>query len=122
MGPVQFSVSNQTKYDLRIQASNGAQAGAVAGASTNLSFTPDDTNITCAMRWYQDGICILQGSVAWSAGGSGADDGWSTSNLICMNGQANGVGFSGCNEGWVELQPYNLMANGGEVSVTYTNA
>jgi len=39
-----------------------------------------------------------------------------------MNGEANGVGFSGCNEGWVELQPYNLMANGGEVSVTYTNA
>ena len=122
MGPVQFNVSNETKYDLRIQASNGAQAGAVAGASTGLSFTPDDTNITCAMRWYADGICILQGSVAWSAGGSGADDGWSTSNLICMNGQANGVGFSGCNEGWVELQPYNLMANGGEVSVTYTNA
>ena len=122
MGPVQFSVSNETKYDLRIQASNGAQAGAVSGAGTSLSFTPDDTNITCAMRWYENGICILQGSVAWSAGGSGADDGWSTSNLICMNGQANGVGFSGCNEGWVELQPYNLMANGGEVSVTYTNA
>ena len=132
MGPVQLNVSNQTKYDLRVQASNGAQAEAIAGASTSLGFTPDDTNITCAMRWYENGICILQGAVAWSAGGSGADDGWSTSNLICMNGRgnnlicmngrANGVGFSGCNEGWVELQPYDLMANGGEVSLTYTNA
>jgi len=122
MGPVQFNVSNETKYDLRIQASNGAQAGAVAGASTGLSFTPDDTNITCAMRWYQDGVCVLQGSVAWSAGGSGSDNGWSTSSIICMNGNMNGQGFSGCSEGWVELQPYNLMANGGEVSVTYTNA
>ena len=68
MGPVQFNIHNETKYDLRVQASNGAQAGAVSGASTNLSFTPDDTNITCAMRWYQDGICILQGSVACRQG------------------------------------------------------
>ena len=34
----------------------------------------------------------------------------------------NGVPFSGCNEGWVERHPYNIMANGGEVTVTYTNA
>ena len=122
MGPVQFNISNQTKYELRVQASNGATATAEAGGNTGLGFGPADTNITCAMRWYQNGICILQGSVAWSAGGSGADDGWTTSNIICMNGNMNGVSFSGCNEGWVELQPYNLMANGGEVSVTYTNA
>ena len=122
MGPVTFNIHNQTKYDLRVQSSNGATAEAVAGASTSLGFNSSDTNITNAMRWYQDGICILQGSVAWSAGGSGADDGWTTSNIICMSGEMNGVGFSGCNEGWVELQPYNLMANGGEVSVTYTNA
>jgi len=122
MGPVSLNVHNQTKYDLKIQASNGATAGAVAGASTSLGFGPGDTNITCAMRWYQDGICILQGSVAWSAGGSGADDGWTTSNIICMSGSMNGEGFSGCNEGWVEMQPYNLMANGGDVEVTYTNA
>jgi hypothetical protein len=122
MGPVQFNISNQTKYELRVQASNGATAIAEAGGSTGLGFGAEDTNITCAMRWYQDGICILQGSVAWSAGGSGADDGWTTSNIICMNGNMNGESFSGCNEGWVEMQPYNLMANGGEVSVTYTNA
>ena len=122
MGPVQFNVHNQTKYDLKVQSSNGATAEALAGASTTLDFTPDDTNITNAMRWYADGICILQGSVAWSAGGSGADDGWTTSNIICMSGEMNGEGFSGCNEGWVEMQPYNLMANGGEVTVTYTNA
>ena len=47
---------------------------------------------------------------------------WTSSNIICMNGSMNGEGFSGCNEGWVEMQPFNLMANGGEVSVTYTNA
>jgi len=122
MQPVQFNISNETKYDLRVQASNGATASAPSGGKTELGFGSNDTNITCAMRWYQDGICILQGSVAWSAGGSGADDGWTTSNIICMNGNMNGVGFSGCNEGWVELQPYNLMANGGQVSVTYTNA
>ena len=122
MQPVQFNISNETKYDLRVQASNGAAASAPAGGNTQLGFGSNDTNITCAMRWYQDGICILQGSVAWSAGGSGADDGWTTSNIICMNGNMNGVPFSGCNEGWVELQPYNLMANGGQVSVTYTNA
>ena len=51
MGPVQFNINNETKYDLKIQASNGATAGAVAGASTQMEFTPDDTNITCAMRW-----------------------------------------------------------------------
>lgn len=123
MGPVQFNISNETKYDLKVQASNGATAGAVSGAGTQLNFTPDDTNITCAMRWYdQTGTCILQGSVAWSAGGSGADDGWTSSNIICMSGSMNGELFSGCNEGWVEMQPFNLMANGGEVSVTYTNA
>ena len=123
MGPVQFNISNETKYDLKVQASNGATAGAVSGASTQLGFTPDDTNITCAMRWYdQTGTCILQGSVAWSAGGSGADDGWTSSNIITMNGSMNGESFSGVNEGWVEMQPFNLMANGGEVSVTYTNA
>ena len=122
MGPVTFNIHNETKYDLRVQSSNGATAEAGAGASTSLGFGSGDTNITNAMRWYQDGICILQGSVAWSAGGSGADDGWTTSNIICMRGEMNGEGFSGCNEGWVEMQPYNLMANGGEVSVTYTNA
>jgi len=122
MQPVSLNVHNETKYDLKIQASNGATAGAVAGASTSLGFTAEDTNITCAMRWYQDGICILQGSVAWSAGGSGADDGWTTSNIICMSGSMNGEPFSCCNEGWVEMQPYNLMANGGDVEVTYTNA
>ena len=122
MGPVQFNINNETKYDLKIQSSNGATAGAVAGASTQMEFTPNDTNITNAMRWYQDGICILQGSVAWSAGGSGADDGWTSSNIITMNGSMNGQSFSGVNEGWIEMQPFNLMANGGEVSVTYTNA
>jgi hypothetical protein len=123
MGPVQFNISNETKYDLKVQASNGATGGAVSGAGTQLNFTPDDTNITCAMRWYDEtGTCILQGSVAWSAGGSGADDGWTSSNIICMSGSMNGESFSGCNEGWVEMQPFNLMANGGEVSVTYTNA
>ena len=123
MGPVQFNINNETKYDLKVQASNGATAGAVSGAGTQLDFTPDDTNITCAMRWYdQTGTCILQGSVAWSAGGSGADDGWTSSNIICMSGSMNGESFSGCNEGWVEMQPFNLMANGGEVSVTYTNS
>jgi len=123
MGPVTFNIKNETKYDLRVQASNGATAGAVSGAGTQMDFTPDDTNITCAMRWYdQTGTCILQGSVAWSAGGSGADDGWTSSNIICMSGSMNGESFSGCNEGWVEMQPFNLMANGGEVSVTYTNA
>jgi len=123
VGPVQFNINNETKYDLKVQASNGATAGAVSGAGTQLDFTPDDTNITCAMRWYdQTGTCILQGSVAWSAGGSGADDGWTSSNIICMSGSMNGESFSGCNEGWVEMQPFNLMANGGEVSVTYTNS
>jgi len=122
MGPVQFTIKNETKYDLKVQASNGAQAGAVAGSGTSLSFTPDDTNITCAMRWYADGVCVLQGSVAWSAGGSGSDNGWSTSNIICMNGEMNGHSFSGCSEGWVELQPYNLMANGGEVGVPHKKA
>ena len=122
MQAVQFNIANETKYNLRVQASNGATAEAVSGATTSMGFTPDDTNITCAMRWYQDGICILQGSVAWSAGGSGADDGWTSSNIICMSGSMNGEPFSGCNEGWVEMQPYDLMANGGEVSVTYTNA
>ena len=123
MGPVQFNIHNETKYDLKVQSSNGATAGAVAGASTQMEFTPNDTNITNAMRWYDDtGTCILQGSVAWSAGGSGADDGWTSSNIITMNGSMNGQSFSGVNEGWIEMQPFNLMANGGEVSVTYTNA
>ena len=123
MGPVTFKITNQTNYLLKVQASNGLTANVRPGDTTPLGFGPGDTNITCAMRWY-DGMnyCILQGSVAWSAGGSGADDGWTTSNIICMNGSMNGQNFSGCNEGWVEMQPYNLMANGGEVNVTYTNA
>ena len=122
MGPVTFNIHNGTKYELRVQSSNGATAEAAAGTSTSLGFGSNDTNITNAMRWYENGICILQGSVAWSAGGSGADDGWTSSNIICMSGEMNGEGFSGCNEGWIEMQPYNLMANGGQVSVTYTNA
>ncbi len=32
----------------------------------------------------------------------------------------NGVGFEGVGEGWIELQPYNLMSGGGTVTVTYT--
>lgn len=123
MGPVTFNISNKTTYTLRVQASNGSTVGVYPGNTAQLGFGPGDTNITCAMRWYDDkNICILQGSVAWSAGGSGADDGWTTSNIICMNGSMNGQQFSGCNEGWVEMQPYNLMANGGEVNVTYTPA
>ena len=42
MGPVQFNIHNETKYDLKVQSSNGATAGAVAGASTQMEFTPDD--------------------------------------------------------------------------------
>jgi hypothetical protein len=123
MGPVTFKITNQTNYLLKVQASNGLTANISPRDTTLLGFGSGDTNITCAMRWYNDkNICILQGSVAWSAGGSGADDGWTTSNIICMNGSMNGHNFSGCNEGWVEMQPYNLMANGGEVNVTYTNA
>jgi len=123
MGPVTFKITNQTNYLLKVQASNGLTANISPRDTTLLGFGSSDTNITCAMRWYNDkNICILQGSVAWSSGGSGADDGWTTSNIICMNGFMNGKNFSGCNEGWVEMQPYNLMANGGEVNVTYTNA
>ena len=122
MGPVQFNINNGTQYALQITASNGAGASVAQGNNGQLNFGPDDTNITCAMKWYNSAdICILQGSVAWSAGGSGADDGWSSSSLVCMNGDFNGEGFSGCNEGWVEMQPYNLMANGGTINVHYTN-
>lgn len=122
MGPVQFNINNSTQYSLEVTASNGADASINAGNRGQLNFGPGDTNITCAMKWYNSAdVCILQGSVAWSAGGSGADDGWSSSSLVCMAGDFNGEGFGGCAEGWVEMQPYNLMANGGTINVHYTN-
>lgn len=125
MGAVTFSINNNTSYLLKVQSSNGLSAVVNPGTSAQLSFTPADTNITNAMRWYNMSdlnTAFLQGSVNWSDGGSGADDGWTTSSIICMSGNMNGQPFSGCNEGWIELQPFNLMANGGTVSVTYTNA
>ena len=34
----------------------------------------------------------------------------------------NGTPFSANANGWIEMEPWNLMANGGEVTVNYTKA
>jgi hypothetical protein len=134
IGQIAFTVNNKTSYILKIVSSNKNSAVVNPGASKTLLFNEWDTNITNAMRWYKVSdpgltFCILQGSVNWSAAGCGADNGSAAddASIICMDGSMtdpdeNYDTFYGCTEGWNELQPWNLMANGGSVDVTYTNA
>ena len=128
MGPVTFNIKNTSGYTLVVDNNTyGICATVHPNTDAVLHFTPADTNMTNAMRFYAASdpgftACVLQASVSWSAGGSGADPGWQQPSIIGCSGDMNGAGFGGASEGWQELQPYNLMANGGVVNVEYHNA
>ncbi len=128
MGPVTFNIKNSSNYTLLVDNNTYGICGTVApNASAVLDFTVADTNMTNAMRFYAANDpsfarCVLQASVSWSAGGSGVDPGWQQPAIIRCSGDMNGAKFGGDSEGWQELQPYDLMANGGVVNVEYHNA
>ena len=102
MGPVSFKVTNNSGYRLTIsnnpcgvigEVESGTQFaydfdGSVEHNSNQMIFKDASDNPICS------------GSISWSAGGAGADDGWMEPVLFSMDGNMNGVGFSGNGEGW----------------------
>jgi hypothetical protein len=121
MGPVHFQVTNNSGYELTIRNNPLGTIGEVAnGQSWGYDFDASIQHNTNQMVFSDGTGTVCSGSVAWSDGGSGADDGWMQPVLFKLDGNMNGVGFEGVGEGWIELQPYNLMTAGGTVTVTYT--
>ena len=123
MGPVHFQVTNNSGYHLTIRNNPLGTIGEVpSGQAFGYDFDGSIEHNTNQMVFSSPSGTVCSGSVAWSSGGSGADDGWMEPVLFSMSGEMNGVGFNGAGEGWIELQPFNLMAGGGQVSVTYTQS
>jgi|LakMenE01Jun11ns_1017448.scaffolds.fasta_scaffold9660063_2 hypothetical protein len=124
MGPVHLKITNNSGYSLLI---TNNQAGDIGGCHDGESFDYDFdstfTNNTNAIRFYDPatpGNFINVSGASWSEGGSGFDPGWQSPFIICANGNYNGVNFSADKIGWVELQPWNLMQDGGNVTINFT--
>ena len=106
-----------------------SQAGNIGGCDNGETFDyvfdSSFTNNTNAIRFYDPatpGNFTDVAGASWSGGGSGFDPGWQSPFTIAAHGNYNGVSFDATQNGWIELQPWNLMTNGGNVTINFTQA
>jgi hypothetical protein len=97
------------------------------GNNYSKTILPDSsfTNNTNSVRFFSPstpGAYTDVSGVSWSGGGSGFDPGWQSPFTISAFGDFNGTVFSADANGWIEMEPWNLMENGGEVTINYTKS
>ena len=123
MGPVNFTIKNDSGLSLLVMNSIvGNIGGCASGEEFNYQFDSSFTNNTNAIRFFNPstpGAYTDVSGASWSEGGSGFDPGWQSPFTISASGDYNGVEFSATSNGWIELQPWNLMINGGSVNIHY---
>ena len=124
MGPVKFHISNNSGLSLLVMNNQvGNIGGCNNGETFDYEFDSSFTNNTNAIRFYDPstpGTFTDVAGSSWSGGGSGFDPGWQSPFTISASGDYNGVLFNATQNGWIELQPWNLMENGGNVNITFT--
>jgi hypothetical protein len=124
MGPTKLTINNNSGLSLYVMNNQAGNIGGCAnGESFTYNFDSSFTNNTNAVRFYDpktpSSFSDVSG-ISWSGGGSGIDPGWQNPFTIGANGDFNGTPFSATTNGWVEIEPWNLMSNGGRVTVNYT--
>lgn len=124
MGPVTLNIHNNSGSSLLIMNSVLGNIGGCANGETfSYGFDASVTNNTNAVRFYvTPGNYTDVSGISWSGGGSGFDPGWQSPFTIAAHGDFNGASFNATSNGWIEMQPWNLMADGGTVNVYYTQA
>jgi hypothetical protein len=126
MGPTKLTINNNSGLSLYVMNNQAGNIGGCAnGESFTYNFDSSFTNNTNAVRFCDPktpGSFSDVSGVSWSGGGSGIDPGWQNPFTISAHGNFNGTPFSANANGWIEMEPWNLMANGGEVTVNYTKA
>jgi hypothetical protein len=117
MGPTKLTINNNSGLSLYVMNNQAGNIGGCAnGESFTYNFDSSFTNNTNAVRFYDPktpGSFSDVSGISWSGGGSGIDPGWQNPFTIGANGDFNGTPFSATTNGWVEIEPWNLMANGG---------
>ena len=126
MEQVNFHISNNSGLSLLIMNNQAGNIGGCNNGETfDYVFDSSFTNNTNAIRFYDPAtpgnFTDVAGS-SWSAGGSGFDPGWQSPFTIAAYGNYNGVSFNATQNGWIELEPWDLMANGGNVTINFTQA
>lgn len=124
MEQVNFRINNNSGLSVLIMNSQiGNIGGCGNGETFDYVFDSSFTNNTNAIRFFDPAtpknLTDIAGS-SWSAGGSGFDPGWQSPFTIAAHGSYNGVPFNATQNGWIELEPWNLMANGGNVIINFT--
>jgi hypothetical protein len=126
MEQVNFHISNNSGLSLLIMNSQAGNIGGCDNGETfDYVFDSSFTNNTNAIRFYDPatpGNFTDVAGASWSGGGSGFDPGWQSPFTIAAHGNYNGVSFDATQNGWIELQPWNLMTNGGNVTINFTQA
>ena len=123
MGPVHLHIKNDSGLSFLIMNN---QAGNIGGCATGqefeYEFDASFTNNTNSIRFYDPkspGDFTDIAGASWSGGGSGFDPGYQSPFSIAASGSFNGVEFSAQENGWIELQPWDLMQNGGTVLINF---
>jgi hypothetical protein len=126
MGPVNLHISNNSGLSLLIMNSQAGNIGGCDdGGTFNYKFDSSFTNNTNSIRFYDPaspGNYTNVAGASWSGGGSGFDPGFQSPFAIVASGDYNWVPFNANKNGWIELQPWNLMENGGNVNIHFTKA
>ena len=124
MGPTKLTINNNSGLSLLVMNNQvGNIGGCPDGESFIYNFDSSFTNNTNAVRFFSPttpGAYTDVSGVSWSGGGSGFDPGWQSPFTISANGDFNGTLFSANANGWIEMEPWNLMENVGEVTINYT--
>ena len=126
MEQVNFHINNNSGLSLIvINNQAGNIGGCDNGGTFDYVFDFSFTNNTNAIRFYHpetpENFVNVAGA-SWSGGGSGFDPGFQSFFKIAANGDYNGVPFNATQNGWIELEPWHLMANGGNVTINFTVA
>jgi hypothetical protein len=121
MEQVNFHINNNSGLSLLVMNNQAGNIGGCDNGGTfDYVFDSSFTNNTNAIRFYDpatpDNFIDVAGA-SWSAGGVGFDPGFQSFFKIAANGNYNGVPFNATQNGWIELEPWNLMANGGNVTI-----
>ena len=130
MGPTNLTITNNSGLSLLVMNN---QAGNIGGCDDGGTFTynfdSSFTNNTNAVRFFDPSTpeaYTVESGISWSGGGSGFDPGYQSPFTIGANGiftgEVNTSPFSANANGWIEMEPFDLMVNGGDVNVNYTKA
>jgi len=121
MENVHLTIHNNSGLTMQVENSDaGDVSGPIADGATWEWDTTDGHNANAVRFFTTPGTYVIEAAINFGDAGTYMDPGWQSPFVVAMTGDANGVDFDLKANGGQELQPWDLMAKGGTINVTFS--